>query len=265
VESTNLEHVSVHKRQELPDGLELMPPGPGLAATLATLDRTRLSGPDLVALAQARARQLNHDQAGLWADLLEMAGVAINSLDETDLIVHGDRVEDFAEDEIAAALTWTSIAASHQLDLAEQSIRRLPAVHAAMLAGQIDAGKAKVLCDAVRVLDNDDTARALIDRVLPDAPHKTTAQLRAKLARLVIKADPDAARKRYNNGLQGRRVEHGQEDDGTWLLGGRFLPAPAANAAYNRLDTLAGAFQKAGDTRTLEQLRADRATRCRTW
>jgi hypothetical protein len=140
--------------------LELMAPGPELAAVLAGLDRSALAGPDLLVLAQARARQLAHDQAQLHADVLEIASVAVNSLDETELILRGDRVADFADDEVAAALSWTSLTAAHQIELARQCIRRLPAVHAAMLAGHIDAAKARVLCQGVRVLEDDALARA---------------------------------------------------------------------------------------------------------
>jgi hypothetical protein len=224
---------------------------------LAGLDRSALAGPDLLVLARARARQLAHDQAQLQADVLEIASVAVDSLDETDLIVCGDRVADFADDEVAAALSWTSVTAAHQIELAEQCIRRLPAVHAAMLGGHIDVAKARVLCQGVRVLEDDALARALVERVLTGAEQKTTAQLRAKLARLVIKTDPDAARRRYSNGLGLRRLEHGREDDGTWCLGGRFLPAPAATEAYARINGLATAWKQAGDRRSLDQLRAD--------
>ncbi|MGE5828812.1 MAG: hypothetical protein ACM30G_10700, partial [Micromonosporaceae bacterium] len=72
--------MSENWRRELPDGLELMAPGPGLAAVLAGLDRASLAGPDLIVVARARARQLAHEQAQLLADVLEIAAVAVNSL-----------------------------------------------------------------------------------------------------------------------------------------------------------------------------------------
>ena len=46
-----------------------MPPGPELAVTLAGIDRDRLGGHDRVELLKARARQLAHDQAQLYADI----------------------------------------------------------------------------------------------------------------------------------------------------------------------------------------------------
>jgi hypothetical protein len=44
--------------QALPVGLAEMPPGPDLAAALASVDRAALSGFDLVVLLRARSRQL---------------------------------------------------------------------------------------------------------------------------------------------------------------------------------------------------------------
>jgi hypothetical protein len=71
-----LEHVSeaaVESLVELPDGLADMPPGPELAATLASIDRHRVSGFDMVVLLQARSRQLAYEQAEFHADLVAVA------------------------------------------------------------------------------------------------------------------------------------------------------------------------------------------------
>ena len=162
----------------------------------------------------------------------------------------------WAESEIAAALTWTGVTTGVQLDLALQVVRRLPAVHAAMRAGQIDAHKAKVICEQVRLL-TDAQARAVVDKILPEAAGKTTGQLRYRLARLVITIDPAAARKRYREAVKRRQVWCGREEEGTLSLGGRYLPADRAAAAFDHLDTLATALLEAGDTRGVEALRAD--------
>jgi len=102
-----------------------------------------------------------------------------------------------------------------------------------------------------------DIAAAVLDRVLPDAARKTTGQLRARLAKLVIKADPTAAKRRYHNGLEGRRLYHGREDDGTASLSGRFLPAERAAAANGRIQAIADWMKDDGDERDISQLRAD--------
>ena len=84
-----IEHVS--ERRALPVGLAQMRPGPGLAALLATVDRSRLGAADLYELVRARARQVAHDQAQLLADVFE-AGLAAHQ-DEDTLRRHPDLVE----------------------------------------------------------------------------------------------------------------------------------------------------------------------------
>ncbi len=125
-----------------------------------------------------------------------------------------------------------------------------------MLAGHIDAHKARVISDQLLCL-SDEQARAVVEKILPEAAGKTTGQLRHKLARLVITIDPAAARKRYREAVKHRQVWCGREEEGTLSLGGRRLPADRAAAAFDHLDTFATALLEAGDTRGLEELRAD--------
>ena len=249
--------VHVNGRQWLPDDIEVMPPGPKLSAVLAGVDRSRLADADLVVLAQARARQLAFEQAGQMADLVAIADAAGPDPFPPGGPIPGDYNPDqWAESEIAAALTWSGVNAGTQLALARQIVRRLPALHAAMLAGHIDAHKARVICDQLLLL-SDEQARAVVEKILPEAAGKTTGQLRHKLARLVITIDPAAARKRYREAVKHRQVWCGREEEGTLSLGGRRLPADRAAAAFDHLDTLATALLEAGDSRGLEELRAD--------
>ncbi len=234
-----------------------MPPGPKLSAVLAGVDRSRLADADLVVLAQARARQLAFEQAGQMADLVAIADAAGPDPFPPGGPIPGNYNPDqWAESEIAAALTWSGVNAGTQLALARQIVRRLPALHTAMLAGHIDAHKARVISDQLLLL-SDEQARAVVEKILPEAAGKTTGQLRHKLARLVITIDPAAARKRYREAVKHRQVWCGREEEGTLSLGGRRLPADRAAAAFDHLDTLATALLEAGDTRGLEELRAD--------
>lgn len=61
-------------RQQLPDDLETVPPGPELAALLASVDRQSLSARDRLRLAQARNRLASHVQAELLEDLSAVTG-----------------------------------------------------------------------------------------------------------------------------------------------------------------------------------------------
>src|SRR5262245_14778503 len=125
-----------------------------------------------------------------------------------------------------------------------------------MLSGQLDIAKARIIVEQVRLL-SDAQARTVVDKILPEAGAKTTSQLRYRLARLVIAIDPTAARKRYREAVKNRRVWYGREEEGTSSLGGRYLPVEQAAAAFDHLDALATALLDAGDTRGLDELRAD--------
>src|SRR5262245_61167441 len=64
---------SVIERMFLDPRLETMAPGPELGVVLATIDRSRLNGYDLVIVMAARARQVCYEQAQLLADTYEVS------------------------------------------------------------------------------------------------------------------------------------------------------------------------------------------------
>ncbi|HET9202492.1 MAG TPA: hypothetical protein VFP67_05025, partial [Acidimicrobiia bacterium] len=88
------------------------------------MDRSRISGHDLVSVLKARARQIAHDQAELLADIesvSEAIGELINDPDPDDRTVY-----DATSSEISAALTLTRRSAQVHVDLAYLLCQRLP-------------------------------------------------------------------------------------------------------------------------------------------
>jgi len=239
----------------LPDGLAQMPPGPQLAAMLATVDRARLGGSALMDLVRARNRQVSWEQAQLLADVHELSRTPAVGPDSTDRL---ELPEEYAEVELAYALTWTDRAAAQLVGLADDCRRRLPAVHEALAAGRIDLPKAKAICQELELLDEHD-ARAVFDRVLPEVDQLTTGQLRHRLRRLVLSVDPDAVRKRHRKAVESRCVDYETYANGTAALSGVYLPADKAAAAWDYIDRVAAATKAAGlaDTRGIDQIRAD--------
>jgi hypothetical protein len=75
-----------------------MPPGPGLSATLATVERDGLTAAELAALAAAWARQIAYDQAGLLADSVALAAIPWDGPGPAEQ----DLADDFAADQVAA-------------------------------------------------------------------------------------------------------------------------------------------------------------------
>lgn len=97
----------------------------------------------------------------------------------------------------------------------------------------------------------------MIDRVVPDASRLTTGQLRARVNKLCVEADPQAMARRYRVGVEQRRVVLQANPDTTANLCGFDLPADLAAAAAQRINWLARKAKTRKDTRTLDQIRAD--------
>jgi hypothetical protein len=241
--------------ERLPEGLEEMPPGPELARLLAPIDRDRLSGYDRVVLLKARARQIAYDQAEFYAD--------INSIHQYEIEDHSNRdlfwtseIDEMAASEIRAALTLTRRSADYHLDLAFTLRQRLPKVWVALRDGRIDLAKARVIINGTGHLE-EDTARNLADLAVERAPRQTTGELGAQIRKLAFSIDPEAAKARYEQGVEERRVTNQANEDGTANLYGLQLPADRATAAMRRINHLARAAKAADDPRTMDQLRAD--------
>ncbi|MEO3820894.1 DUF222 domain-containing protein [Plantactinospora sp. B24E8] len=242
------------ERVMVPENLAELPPGPELGLLLATIDRAKLNGHDAVTMLQARARQVAYDQAQLLADLVEVAHCPPGDADAPAARV--EQVDEFAADEIRMALRLTRRAAEHTLHLAADLLRRLPQVHAALAAGDIDLPRARVLSEGTLAL-HEETARRLVSQVLETAAGLTPHQLAARLRALVIASDPEAARRRQARSIRHRRLVSETDSEGTATLAGYQLPVERAAIAAARVDALARAAKRAGDGRSLDQLRAD--------
>jgi hypothetical protein len=240
-----------HKRGRVPDDLALIPAGPQLSAILAGVDRSALSDEDLVRLAQARQRLAAHLQAQLLADIHAIG-------QRTDDLFRANEQERrrWAECEVAMAMTWTARAAGWQLSLAEDLVERLPAVFAAFDSGEIDVPRANVFALETCGLD-EAVARRVADQLIGEAPRLTTGQLRVRLRRLVIAADPERASRNAKEQVKERRVVAELTSEGTADLRGYDMPPHRVAAAMERLTAIARAAKSGGDTRKLDQLRAD--------
>jgi hypothetical protein len=232
---------------------DAMAPGPVLAILTDRVQREGLEQVDddqLTGVLQAANR------LAAWAVSQKLAATSrLAARREADGRQTGDwRPFDHVDDEVAVALTLTRRSAARLLDLA-LSLDRLPLTRAALAAGLIDERRAEVIAEELAGLD-DEHAAAVEKLIIGKATRLTSGQLRALVRRVVLSADPQAARKRKEAALKDARVEMFPETSGTAALSGRDLPPAAALAADKHLTALAQALQAAGIPGTLDTLRA---------
>jgi hypothetical protein len=239
--------------------VEHMPAGPVQAGWLAaaaaeagSLDEYGLAG---VAIAARRLAS--------WAQAAELAAVAritarAAAADRRIGLAADGRPGRLCRDavgQVSLALMLTDHAAAGWADLAITLAWRLPATGRALAAGAVDLARARVIAEATGVLSQD-AARAVEAEVVPGAGGQTTAQLRVRLRRAVIAADPGAAERRRQDAERQAKVSLYAGEDGTATLTGSGLPAVEAAAAMARVTAIARAMKAAGQGGGLDLHRA---------
>jgi hypothetical protein len=236
--------------EHIPDGLDQMDPGPVLAAFLSAIDVSLVSGYDRVVVLRAHQRMASHYQAHVYTD---MAGI-LDALDDPTARFEGST--ELASAEIRTALNLTRRSADIELSFALDLQQRLPQVHQMLTSGLIDVRRARVIDHETCHLTIA-TARNVVERISEAVPDLTTGQLRARIRKLCIQADTQEAKKRYDQAVEGRRVIAEPSMDGTANLTGLDLPPDKVTAITGRINTIARSLRGSGETRTMDQLRAD--------
>ena len=235
------------------EGLGSVGAGADLAQMLSGVDRHRLSGHDRVELLKARSRLRAHVDAELLADMVSVLDAESAAL-SPGLAV--DEVHDVAAAEIGTALSWTRRMAERQLDFATTLVSDYPAVWEMLHQGLIDLPRARVIVDHTCHLEAE-VRDQVVGAVLEKASFQTTGLLAARIRRLAIWVAPESATERYRQGLEERRVVSDANPDGTANLSGLQLPAPESRAAIRRINRIAHHLKRSGDSRSIDQIRAD--------
>ncbi|MGH3256879.1 MAG: DUF222 domain-containing protein [Streptosporangiaceae bacterium] len=160
----------------------------------------------------------------------------------------------FAADELSFAfhLTWQN--AQSQIVYACLVADRLPRTFAALAAGLIHPVHVRIIEDMTRVLTAEDAARA--DAILAVAAQsKTFGELRTAAHRLVLRLDPDAARRRKEAARKEAYVRQFREDSGNAGMIARELPSDEVLASWQHVDQRAHDLRAAGMPGTLRELR----------
>ena len=162
---------------------------------------------------------------------------------------------EFTADQIANALGESRFRADELTGTAGHLDTHLPGTRAALRDGVVSLGKARLIAAATGLLD-EAGARAAEAEVLDRAGRLTPGGLRAAIARAVMEAAPDKARKRRETAAKFARVERWAEDSGNASLAGRELPPAEVLAADERITARARELKAAGLEGGTDELRA---------
>jgi hypothetical protein len=228
-----------------------MPPGPLLAEVVHAL--TGQDGGGLAALSDdqlmgiiAATRRLESRIA--WTQLAAIGEFATRRGSQ-----QRDRTE-FAADELACGLhlTWQSAAA--QIDYATAVASRLPRTFAALAAGTIHPVHVRIVEDETSILSDQYAAEA-DEELAAKAGSLTYGQLRSLAHRLVLKLDPEAARKRREAARREAQVRRFREGSGNAGMVARELPPDEVLASWQHVEQRALDLRAAGLPGTLRELR----------
>ena len=162
---------------------------------------------------------------------------------------------EFTADQVANALGESRFRAGELTGTAGHLDTRLPGTKAALRDGTVSLGKARIIAAATGLLDEAEAAAAEAG-VLDRAGRLTPGSLRAAIARAVMEAAPDKARKRRETAAKFARVERWAEDSGNAALAGRELPPDQVLAADERITAWARELKAAGLDGGMDELRA---------
>ncbi|NEE04529.1 DUF222 domain-containing protein, partial [Phytoactinopolyspora halotolerans] len=237
----------------VPEDLGAVPAGADLLAVLEDIPIAGVSGRDTVEVMKAAYRQATRDRALFLLCLLE-TGMRVPG--SADTVQRVSQPGEFAPEEARAALVWSRSRAGRVFGFAYDIHHRLPMLGQAMLAGVLDEPRAQAFVSWTDGLD-DDQAGYICAFLLPDAPGMTVAELIDAIKKAAIAIDPEFAEKKYRKAIRGRRVVGSRNPDGSANVAGYDLPIDRAAAACERIDVLARACKKAGDTRKIDHIRVD--------
>ncbi|MFJ4104145.1 HNH endonuclease signature motif containing protein [Amycolatopsis japonica] len=158
--------------------------------------------------------------------------------------------------EVAFALSVVDGHAGGLVSTAEALTTRLPRTLGLLDAGKVGGYGAMKVATATAWLSDED-ARA-VDAALEDRiPDRNSDQIRKAANHAAMMADRDGASRRAERNRGGRRLSIRQGETGVASIEVEDGPVEKVAAAYTRIDREARALRAGGETRTLDQLRAD--------
>ena len=162
----------------MPAGIRGMAPGPELAALLESVDHAAVDPEEMEDLLHARARQIWHLQA---EQMIDMYLTERSVLERIGTLEPAKLARRHAREYVGWQLRCSARWAQSQLDLAGALLTHFPEVFDAVSAGELDPARAKAFVELLSPVEDEETARWLLDRLLPKAPRWTLPELRERL------------------------------------------------------------------------------------
>lgn len=228
-----------------------------LAAVLDAVDPTAVGASELVELSALWSQVIS------WATARRSEAIAVLAEQAADVAKEAGQDEHW-EDGRHAVATELSMAEGMTRQYAEKVVRSACLLNGMLMAtgeslesGQITPVKADIIVEALAGVPYP-VAWAVEERILPGARGWTPPELARQLQQALIAVDAHEADRRARRATERRRVCHPRvRADGMASIFA-VLPAADAIAIDLALDGAArAAKQVAGETRTMDQLRAD--------
>ncbi|WP_460429114.1 HNH endonuclease signature motif containing protein [Amycolatopsis oliviviridis] len=201
-----------------------------------------LDDADCVAVAQAAS-----------AGIAQLEAVRFRAI--AQLNRHRDSARSVTQ-EVALELSLVDNHAGAMVAAADVLTTRLPRTLGLMDQGKL-AGFSAMKVAAATAWLSDENALA-VDALLEDRlPDKNPDQIRKAANHAANTIDPDGADRRAEHHRDGRRLTLRQGETGVASIEVEDGPVEKVTAAYRRIDREARALKTGGETRTLDQLRAD--------
>src|SRR5579862_4581541 len=238
---------------------DTMAPSPLLATILEAV--TGQDGSGLAALSDDQLMGVlsgirRTEARAAWGQLAVLAELARRRPAAGDADDRGQRgFSDFAPDEVAFELRVSVQSAAGRMMYAVAVANRLPASFAALAAGQIDPVHLRIIEDETRILSPEHAAVA--DEILAGKARTATyGELRYAALRLVLKLDPDAARRRKETAARrDAEVRRFREDSGNAGMIARELPCDEVLASWQHVEQRARDLRAAGMPGSIRELR----------
>lgn len=239
-----------HRTSVFPGDLFDREPGPELAAFLSAVDPTQLSGHDQVRVLLAHQKMASHYAAKVYDDIAALTDVMVELDGDLETGVEATAME------LRAALRLTRRMADIEIGFASDLKHRLPQVAGAMMNGSIDPRRGRVIANGTAHL-TDEQAQQVEARVIDIAGGLTTGELAARVRKMCLVIEPEEAKQRYETAIEQRRLAQEATVEGTANITLHDVSPNLAAEALSRINTLAKSLHVPGETRTMDQLRAD--------